>query len=152
MEHSTRLIRCGKNTCISIMILDLFSSHSTAFQIDSCRLQQYHYLTHKPFTYTTCDSEIPTTTVFCDVPLYSLVKIHLLFGVIHCVYRQGRTILTINIIYFSETQVVIYQTTRRHISEERTIHSHCRQNLDFDWILTVSVTIANKIVRRLQRI
>jgi len=45
------------------------------------------------------------------------------------IFRVGKAVLKMEAAGFSETSICIYQTVRRHIQEEESFHSHCRENL-----------------------
>jgi len=45
------------------------------------------------------------------------------------IFRVETAVLKMEAEGFSETSICIYQTVRRHIPEEESFHSHCRENL-----------------------
>jgi len=45
------------------------------------------------------------------------------------IFRVETAVLNMEAAGFSETSICIYQTVRRHIPEEESFHSHCRENL-----------------------
>lgn len=45
------------------------------------------------------------------------------------VFRVETAVLKMEAVGFSEMSICIYKTVRRHIPEEESFHSHCRENL-----------------------
>jgi hypothetical protein len=45
------------------------------------------------------------------------------------IFRVETAVLKMEAAGFSETSICIYQNVRRHIPEEESFHSHCRENL-----------------------
>ena len=44
------------------------------------------------------------------------------------IFSVETAVLKMEVAGFSETSICIYQTVRRHIPEEESFHSHCREN------------------------
>jgi hypothetical protein len=95
------------------------------------------------------------SSILWNVMPYNLVEVYWCFRGTYCLHFRGQRVcqpasslhaaqllaycLTLKMepVHFSDVLEKLYQTTRRHIPENRTFHNHCCKNLEYQsyWLL-----------------